>query len=130
VSCDGRTLYIVNGKSQTGPDPGTYQDSNNQYVLQLLKSGLLTAPTPDPEKVHELTRIAAHNNSYIMRPHLKDQFLMGELRKRIKHVIYIVKENRTYDQILGDLDRGNGDPSLTQFGVASWVVDPQLWIFH
>ena len=34
----------------------------------------------------------------------------------IKHVIYIVKENRTYDQVLGDLDRGNGDPSLAEFG--------------
>jgi len=34
----------------------------------------------------------------------------------IKHVFYIIKENRTYDQVLGDLGRGNGDPSLTQFG--------------
>jgi YVTN family beta-propeller protein len=34
----------------------------------------------------------------------------------IKHVIYIIKENRTYDQILGDLPRGNGDPSLALFG--------------
>lgn len=41
---------------------------------------------------------------------------MGELRKRIHHVIYIIKENRTYDQVLGDLGKGNGDPSLTEFG--------------
>lgn len=34
----------------------------------------------------------------------------------IEHVIYIVKENRTYDQVLGDLDKGNGDPSLVLFG--------------
>ena len=33
----------------------------------------------------------------------------------IQHVIYIVKENRTYDQVLGDLGKGNGDPSLTLF---------------
>src|SRR5262249_38985693 len=39
------------------------------------------------------------------------------LQNRIKHVIYIVKENRTFDQILGDLGNGsNGSPSLTQFG--------------
>ena len=43
---------------------------------------------------------------------------MAELRRRIKHVIYIVKENRTYDQVLGDLGRGNGDPILTLFGDA------------
>ena len=43
---------------------------------------------------------------------------MGGLRKRIKHIIYIVKENRTYDQLLGDLGTGNGDPSIVQFGKA------------
>ncbi len=36
----------------------------------------------------------------------------------IKHVFYIVKENRTYDQVLGDLGSGNGDPSLCMFGSA------------
>ncbi len=41
---------------------------------------------------------------------------MKELRARIKHVIYIIKENRTYDQVLGDLGKGNGDPSLAEFG--------------
>ena len=42
---------------------------------------------------------------------------MDFLHERIKHVIYVVKENRTYDQILGDLGNGaNGDPALTQFG--------------
>jgi YVTN family beta-propeller protein len=38
------------------------------------------------------------------------------LKLPIRHVFYIVKENRTYDQILGDLGRGNGDPKLTLFG--------------
>ena len=36
----------------------------------------------------------------------------------LKHVIYVIKENRTYDQLLGDLDRGNGDPGLTMYGEA------------
>src|SRR5204862_6341396 len=34
----------------------------------------------------------------------------------IKHVLYIIKENRTYDQVLGDMGKGNGDPDLTLFG--------------
>jgi hypothetical protein len=42
--------------------------------------------------------------------------LIKELQHRIKHVIYLVKENRTYDQVLGGLDRGKGDPSLADFG--------------
>ena len=34
----------------------------------------------------------------------------------IEHVVYIIKENRTYDQVFGDLPRGNGEPSLVMFG--------------
>ena len=40
----------------------------------------------------------------------KDQEMVQFLRARIHHVIYIIKENRSYDQVLGDLERGNGDP--------------------
>jgi phospholipase C len=36
----------------------------------------------------------------------------------IKHVIFIIKENRTYDQVLGDLPQGNGDPDLAEFGAS------------
>jgi len=44
---------------------------------------------------------------------------MEFLHSKIKHIIYVVKENRTFDQILGDLGNGsNGDPSLTLFGEA------------
>jgi DNA-binding beta-propeller fold protein YncE len=42
----------------------------------------------------------------------KDQAITQFLRGKIHHVIYIIKENRSYDQVLGDLDRGNGDPAL------------------
>ncbi|GAB4368169.1 MAG: alkaline phosphatase family protein [Bryobacter sp.] len=41
---------------------------------------------------------------------------VGQRSPLIEHVLYIVKENRTYDQVLGDLEKGNGDPSLTLFG--------------
>ena len=43
---------------------------------------------------------------------------MAAVRQGIQHVIFILKENRTYDQILGDLPVGNGDPNLTEFGQA------------
>ena len=41
---------------------------------------------------------------------------MGLKAGRIQHIFYIIKENRTYDQVLGDLPQGNGDKSLTIFG--------------
>ena len=43
---------------------------------------------------------------------------MAEIRASVKHVVFIIKENRTYDQVLGDLDIGNGDPHLAILGGA------------
>ena len=42
----------------------------------------------------------------------------GRRSGKIKHVLYIIRENRTYDQVFGDIKAGNGDPSLTIFGDA------------
>ena len=48
---------------------------------------------------------------------------MSFLKQHIQHIVYIIKENRTYDQVLGDLPVGNGDPALTEFGSA---ITPNL----
>jgi DNA-binding beta-propeller fold protein YncE len=122
VSADGRTLFVVNGKSPAGPNPGWYAENHasNQYIEELEQSGLLSFPVPDFFTQFRLTlTVAANNDSFFALPQIKDELVISQLRKRIKHVIYIVKENRTYDQILGDLDRGNGDPSLALFGEAT-----------
>jgi hypothetical protein len=59
------------------------------------------------------------NNRYVGRSRADEGGeTMAFLRQRIRHVIYVVKENRTYDQVLGDLEVGNGDPKLTIFGRA------------
>jgi len=134
VSADGKTLYVVNSKSNTGASPShcraiassdqnfavgcppaNRNDSDNQYTLQLAKAGLLTLPVPTPSQLDELTRRVAKNNGFNAKLTLQDRTILQTLRKNIKHVIYIIKENRTYDQIFGDLPAGNGDPNLTQF---------------
>ena len=71
---------------------------------------------PGDGDLDQLTRQVAANNALSVRGDPRDERTMAALRQRIKHVIYIIKENRTYDQILGDLDRGNGDPKLAEFG--------------
>jgi len=129
VGRDGRTLYVVNAKSNSGPNPdqcatafknlapactdAKENGSSNQYVLQLTKAGFLTLPVPGRRQLEELTEQVARNNGVPSHP--EDRALMRELRKRIKHVIYIVKENRTYDQILGDIRESDGDPRIAQF---------------
>lgn len=132
VSGDGGTLYVVNDKSVPGPNPHYCKDGGptciagsqvqwqpNQYILQLEKSGFLTVPVPDSNTLAQLTLQVAANNGLASQPRGNQAQVMAALRQRIQHVIYIVKENRTYDQILGDLGTGNGDPSLVEFGKAN-----------
>ena len=138
-SADGSWMYIINGKSVTGPNPqhlagatasitaitypggnaaaATASDAANQYQFQLEHASLVAAPVPGPTQLEPLTRQVAANNFYSLRLDERERAVMRFMREHIRHVIYIVKENRTFDQILGDLGNGsNGDPSLTQFG--------------
>jgi DNA-binding beta-propeller fold protein YncE len=125
VSGDGRTLYVVNGKSDPGPNPAACSSAYpspriavpcfgaNQYVWQLTKAGFLVLPVPDSSDLAKLTAQVARNDHYRPDPRrAADERRMAFLRRNIRHVIYIIKENRTYDQILGDLEKGDGDPRL------------------
>ncbi len=131
LSSDDRMLYVVNAKTMPGPNPGLHSHlkangstrpgpdvvlSHNEYILQLEKAGLLAVPVPNAATLDRLTRQVAENNAFTAQQDFKNEEVMAALRARIKHVIYIIKENRTYDQILGDLGKGNGDPKLTMFG--------------
>ncbi len=93
--------------------------ATNQYDLQLIKAGFQSLPTPQPDQLAALTEQVAANNNFSRTESQTELTTMAALRSKIKHVIYIIKENRTYDQILGDLDRGNGDPSLAEFGAGT-----------
>ena len=139
-SADGSWMYIVNGKSITGPNPDhlasntgsltqtTYPQGNtqaaadarasNEYQFQLERASLVAAPVPTRQSdLDRMTAQVGDNNFYAGNP--ESERTMNFLRKHIKHVIYIVKENRTFDQMLGDLGNGsNGDSSLTVFGQA------------
>ncbi len=131
VSSDGRTLYVTNGKSPAGPNPhnckpiaakapgctdSDQKRAGNQYVWQQTTGGIASIPVPDTDTLKRLTAISADNNGFREIPSPADAKIMAALRKRIKHVIYIVRENRSYDQILGDLAGADGDADLVQFG--------------
>jgi DNA-binding beta-propeller fold protein YncE len=131
VGADGRMLFVTNGKSPAGPNPlncmqvqhetiacdaNRQKHPGNQYIWQLTTGGVAAIPVPDTDTLKRLTAISADNNGFREVPSPSETSLMAELHERIKHVIYIVRENRTYDQILGDLVGTDGDPSLVQFG--------------
>lgn len=128
-SGDGKYVYVVNGKSPTGPNPYyCYGDivpslpavdcsASNQYDLQLIKAGLQSFPTPGPAELAQLTHQVAENNHFLSQG-AGDNGTVEFLQHHIKHVIYIIKENKTFDQILGDLAIGDGNSALTEFGAA------------
>ena len=138
VSADGKTLFVVNMKANAGPNleyradcpgngipaefstllcPPPNPTSRNEYILPLLKAGFLTIPVPNADTLSYLSDLVDANNRFRDRgswDRHRDP-MMAFLRDHIRHVIYIQKENRTYDQVLGDLPQGNGDPTRVQF---------------
>lgn len=130
VSADGKMLYVLDTKSVPGPNPGGCRNTTsiargglddcyaqNEYILQLNKGGFETIPTPGADELTQLTKQVAENDHYESdAQRAANEKTMAFLRQHIKHVIYIIKENRTYDQVLGDLPEGNGDPKLTVLG--------------
>lgn len=123
---DGKGLFILNGKSVAGPNPDACPKSTheppgpkpcyapNQYVLQLQKSSMAAMPLPaGPGLAAATLQVAANMGLDDKAKRDAAEAMLGELRQRIRHVIYVIKENRGYDQVLGDLPAGNGDPKLT-----------------
>jgi YVTN family beta-propeller protein len=128
----GRTLFIGNGKGEEGhadpKGPGSPLASKwygDETVKTLQKSSIEVLSVADlqsrlPHWTHEVTENTPYNDSLLSeaRPPLEPTILPREVgvSTPIEHVIYIIKENRTYDQEFGDLPHANGDPKLTIFG--------------
>jgi DNA-binding beta-propeller fold protein YncE len=133
-SGDGNTVYVVNSKSPTGANPkfcyaygppppppplGTGRANcvgSQQYNPQLTKAGLQSFQRPTTAQLATLSAQVAINNRFSHTVSASDAAVMAAVRQGVQHVIYIIKENRTYDQILGDLEVGNGDKTLAEFG--------------
>jgi YVTN family beta-propeller protein len=141
VKVIGKKIFVTNGKgfsssaNPNGPNPSRrreeviYQQGDStrpvdvQYIGGLFKGTLSIINRPD-EKIMALYSKAVYDNI----PYSKDRAALAEgesgnpiPRKQgasspIKYVFYIIKENRTYDQVLGDMPQGNGDTSLVLFG--------------
>ena len=122
-------VYVANQKSPTGANPhwcyGGYGPPNspncnpvNEYNPQLTKAGLQSFPVPNTQ-LASLTQTVMDYNNLSNQESASDAAVMAAVRAGIKHVIFIIRENRTYDQVLGDLpNASNGDPTLVEFGQA------------
>ena len=135
----GNKIIVANGKGFTsmanpdGPQPVKKTDNNayqqgakntkEQYIGGLFLGTLSFIKTPLPAQLKVYTRQVYANSPFNEK---KIKLAEGEAgnpiprkageKSPIKYVFYIIKENRTYDQVLGDLAQGRGDSSLCIFG--------------
>ncbi|MBV9146800.1 MAG: beta-propeller fold lactonase family protein [Acidobacteria bacterium] len=119
VGVSNGELLIATGKGQgTGPNPGFKGSSTapgqNYYIASLVYGSIARIALEDIDgNLTAWTEQVMASN--LMRGN-SDRISFSSGKNEIKHVIYVIKENRTYDQILGDLGVGNGDPSITMYG--------------
>jgi DNA-binding beta-propeller fold protein YncE len=134
VTPDGKHLLIANGKgvvpkaNPLGPQPGVNSNTNLtvEYIARLFRGTLSVIDLPGRDRFEQqLKEYTAQ--AYLCSP-LRSDVGVSTARPAhnpiplrpgdpgpIKYCLYIVKENRTYDQVLGDLPQGNGDPKLCLF---------------
>jgi DNA-binding beta-propeller fold protein YncE len=132
-SSTGGSLYVATAKGQgtvannfaqreTAETMAHNYHSESTYIPTLLYGSLATLDAAEIEKnLLQWTAVVLESNR--MKAAAEKIPFAVETRNPIRHIIYIIKENRTYDQVLGDLQQdgkavGNGDPSLTMYGAA------------
>jgi YVTN family beta-propeller protein len=137
VKVIGNKIFVSNGKGFSSlPNPGyrafdtstvniSFQKSAKkfEYIGGLFTGTLSIFKTPTTEQLAKYSRKVYENTPYNKNKELTAPGEKGNpvpMRigdsSPIKYVFYIIKENRTYDQVLGDLEGGNGDTSLCLFG--------------
>ncbi|WP_333576552.1 bifunctional YncE family protein/alkaline phosphatase family protein [Sphingobacterium sp.] len=141
VKVVGKTILVSNGKGLSskanpqGPNPTDQKEKVDrhagdlnkpkeiQYIAGLFKGTLSFISTPKPEELALYSQAVYHNTPYSKEKELQTEGEFGNpipmkvgAPSPIKYVFYVIKENRTYDQVLGDVKQGNGDASLCLFG--------------
>ena len=135
VTPDGKNLLVGVGKgNQSKPNPiyknpepreDVVRRRNYPYIGTTMTGALSIVPIPDDKLLAGYTAKVYRNCPYSDKlltavPYPEKTAIPTKVGdpSPIKHVIYIIKENRTYDQVFGDMKKGNGDPSLVMFGAA------------
>ncbi|MCA9731093.1 beta-propeller fold lactonase family protein [candidate division KSB1 bacterium] len=120
---DASYLFVANAKGVGSRNQRTYRAGYNSHDHMGTVSII---PMPEAMKLAEMTKTVYENNSFVQKlfalqpeKSFQNKVPVPQVPAQIshfKHVVYIIKENRTYDQVFGDLPQGNGDPELVHFG--------------
>jgi YVTN family beta-propeller protein len=128
ISNDGKKLIVANAKGfGSGPNGGKTFDQGPEgsYIGSLMKGTIQIVDIPDDKELKAMTRKVIANNFLFRKaddPAFKTRInnpvplYPGAKGSPIKHIVFISKENRTYDEIFGQKENAKGDPSLARYG--------------
>jgi len=128
VSQDDKKLIIANAKGYgSGPNGGRNYEPGPEgsYIGSLMKGSVQIVDIPDEEQLKKTTGQVINNNFlffsaddtlFTARKNNPVPLYPGAKESPIKHIVFISKENRTYDEILGQIEKGRGGPSLARYG--------------
>jgi YVTN family beta-propeller protein len=128
VTPDGKRLIIANAKGfGSGPNGGQNfrAGPEGSYIGSLMKGTVQVVDVPTDDELIELTKKVIENNFQITNSNSPEHnwrkdnpvpLFGGEKESPIKYIVFISKENRTYDEIFGQVEKGNGDPSIARYG--------------
>ncbi len=128
VSNDGIYLIIANAKGYgSGPNGGKAfeRGPEGSFIGSLMKGTIQVVEIPGDEQLREMTEQVISNNFqftkaddqvFEKRKNNPIPLFPGEKESPIKHIVFISKENRTYDEVFGQIEKGNGDKSLARYG--------------
>jgi DNA-binding beta-propeller fold protein YncE len=120
-SAPSRTLFVANGRNAvTGPSGPQGATASDYQKIGSIIGGAIEAYAADPPEGRTTTlRQQVYGTTPPETETAKERVAQfSAASSPIQHVFYVLKENRTYDQVLGDLPQGNGDPRLVLFGEA------------
>jgi len=127
ISCRGYGAGPNGGKGFIAPVQGTYIGDIQLATFQKI-------PMPDEQQLAAYTQQVIDNTFIKMK--VKDDGknplppLQNIRKSPIKYIVYITKENRTYDEVLGQLTTGVGDPTLARFGVDVTIAAKDKTLHH
>ena len=123
LAADGRTLYITSARGLgAGPNGGAgfVAPPQGTYIGDIQLGSFQKVPVPDAARLQAYTRQVLAN-TFVAKPVAATTnplpALPGRTPTPIKYIVYITKENRTYDEVLGQLREARGDSTLARFGV-------------
>jgi YVTN family beta-propeller protein len=128
VSNDGKKLIVSNAKGfGSGPNGGSTFDRGPEgsYIGSLMKGTVQVVDIPNDEEIKTFTKQVISNNfnfqkasaeKFAARKNNPVPLYPGEKVSPIKHIVFISKENRTYDEVFGQNEKGKGDPELARYG--------------